>query len=237
MFSFPTPLTRWKKIEERIQNNKSVFLQFFFLAFCSNLNLQLHLDVLDANEFAPVFGHDQYEVSVPENIGSGKKILQLDVTDRDVTSRLFYSISSTAHPDSKSRFKINSDTGEIYVRNPLDHEGIRQHILTVKVRDVGHISFHSFTTVVVTVLDFNDHMPYFGADHYEGQVFETAETGTVVVHVQGYDNDKDVNAELEYSILSGERIETPRMIMTPGVILWGVKFLSVNSSSLRAVYK
>ncbi|PIK40235.1 putative protocadherin Fat 1 [Apostichopus japonicus] len=165
----------------------------------------LHLDVLDANEFAPVFGHDQYEVSVPENIASGKKILQLDVTDRDVTSRLFYSISSTAHPDSKSRFKINSDTGEIYVRNPLDHEGIRQHILTVKVRDVGHISFHSFTTVVVTVLDFNDHMPYFGADHYEGQVFETAETGTVVVHVQGYDNDKDVNAELEYSILSGNK--------------------------------
>lgn len=213
------------------------FYSFFFLAFCSNLNLQLHLDVLDANEFAPVFGHDQYEVSVPENIASGKKILQLDVTDRDVTSRLFYSISSTAHPDSKSRFKINSDTGEIYVRNPLDHEGIRQHILTVKVRDVGHISFHSFATVVVTVLDFNDHMPYFGADHYEGQVFETAETGTVVVHVQGYDNDKDVNAELEYSILSGERIEMPSMIMTPGVILRGVKFLSVNSSSLRAVYK
>ena len=87
---------------------------------------------------------------------------------------------------------------------PLDREVMSHHELTVMVRDQGHPSKRSFARVLITALDRNDHSPQFLATTFEGRVFETAAVGTAVVQVIAADRDSGSNAEIKYSIISGE---------------------------------
>ena len=90
------------------------------------------------------------------------------------------------------------------VRNPLDREVATQHNLTVMVRGKGTNSKRNYTRVTISVLDHNDHQPKFLSDVFFGRVFETAAVGTSVVQVLAVDSDRGENAEISYSILTGQ---------------------------------
>jgi protocadherin Fat 1/2/3 len=88
----------------------------------------------------------------------------------------------------------------------LNHEATARHELTVMVRDGGsRMPKRGFARVVVNVVDHNDHAPEFLSSEYEGHVYSTAAAGTSVLQVQAWDRDKGLNAEVSYSIASGER--------------------------------
>lgn len=89
------------------------------------------------------------------------------------------------------------------VKSRLDREVATQHNLTVMVSDQGMTANLNFTRVTVDILDHNDHAPVFLTEEFQGRVFETAAIGTSVIQVLAMDQDKGHNAELTYSILSG----------------------------------
>ncbi|CAI9732107.1 protocadherin Fat 1 isoform X3 [Octopus vulgaris] len=162
----------------------------------------LEIKVLDVNDNPPIFDKKEYIGQVYESVAIGKQVLQVSATDQD-NGRLFYSLSSATNPASKSKFHIDSETGVIRVKEKLDREVLARHELVVMVRDQGLRSKRNMCRAVIMVLDNNDHSPEFLSDIFEGRVFETAAIGTSVLQVVAADQDKGINAEIRYSILSG----------------------------------
>jgi protocadherin Fat 1/2/3 len=58
----------------------------------------------------------------------------------------------------------------------------------------------------VDVEDVNDHVPVFTSALYEGSVYESAAVGSAVLQVTALDKDKGENAELLYTMESGEQL-------------------------------
>lgn len=117
------------------------------------------------------------------------------------------------------------------VKSRLDREVATQHNLTVMVSDQGMTANLNFTRVTIDVLDHNDHSPVFLTEEFQGRVFETAAIGTSVIQVLAMDQDKGHNAELTYSILSGNFTYLFNLSL-----LIATKFLVQKTSYLTVFY-
>ncbi|XP_069056290.1 protocadherin Fat 1 isoform X2 [Pleurodeles waltl] len=168
-----------------------------------SINTQVFIKVIDINDHRPEFSASSYEVLIPEDTIPETEILQISATDRDEKNKLIYSLQSSIDPTSLKKFRMDPGTGSLYVVEKLDHETMHQHVLTVTVRDQDVPVKRNFARVIVNVSDTNDHAPWFTSSSYEGRVFESAALGSAVLQVTAQDKDKGKNAEIMYSIESG----------------------------------
>ncbi|XP_026213258.1 protocadherin Fat 2 isoform X2 [Anabas testudineus] len=164
---------------------------------------QAYIRVLDMNEHRPVFLKPLYEVRVPEDTSPWKDILQISAQDADTNSKLVYSIHSSLHPDSTKFFHLDPKSGVLVMTEELDYEMISVHTLIVMVRDQEIPVKRNFVKVVVYVEDYNDHSPAFLSPRYEASISNLAPTGSEVVRVKALDKDMGSNAEISYSLHSG----------------------------------
>ncbi|XP_069487651.1 protocadherin Fat 1 isoform X1 [Ambystoma mexicanum] len=168
-----------------------------------SIHTQVFIKVIDINDHRPAFSAPRYEVLIPEDTVPETEILQISATDQDEKNKLIYSLQSSNDPISLKKFRLDPGTGSLYVVEKLDHETMHQHVLTVMVRDQDVPVKRNFARVVVNVSDTNDHAPWFTSSSYEGRVFESAALGSAVLQVTARDKDKGKNAEIVYSIESG----------------------------------
>ena len=63
----------------------------------------------------------------------------------------------------------------------------------------------NFARVVVYVEDCNDHSPIFLSPRFEAILSNMAATGSQVIQVKALDKDTGSNADITYSLHSGER--------------------------------
>ncbi|XP_061923837.1 protocadherin Fat 3a isoform X4 [Entelurus aequoreus] len=164
---------------------------------------QVHITVSDNNDNDPIFSQPSYEVKIFEDTPPDTEVLQVLAMDRDEYHRLSYSLQSSIDPNSMRLFRIHPTMGTIYTTQSLDHEACSQHILTVMVKDQEFPYRKNLARVLVEVDDINDHVPIFTSAMYEGSVYESAAVGSAVIQVTALDKDKGKNAELIYSIESG----------------------------------
>lgn len=73
-----------------------------------------------------------------------------------------------------------------------------------QVRDQEVPVKRNFAKVLVYVEDCNDHSPSFLRPSYEATICQRAPAGSPVVQVKALDKDVGSNAEISYSILTGE---------------------------------
>ena len=172
--------------------------------FLFEYNQQVRVNVLNGNDNRPLLEQLEYTVKIYENTTVNTEILRVQATDLDQGDRLAYSLDSAACESSLSKFTVQSKTGAITTLEPLDHEMQRVHILTVQVKDHSFVNHRNYTQVIINIMDSNDHAPEFGSNEYKGNVFETATVGTRVSEVYAYDRDQGTNAQITYSIVSGE---------------------------------
>ncbi|XP_007646239.1 protocadherin Fat 1 isoform X3 [Cricetulus griseus] len=164
---------------------------------------QVLIKVIDTNDHRPQFSTSKYEVTVPEDTEPETEILQISAVDKDEKNKLIYTLQSSIDPVSLKKFRLDPATGALYTSEKLDHEAIHQHMLTVMVRDQDVPVKRNFARIIVNVSDMNDHAPWFTSSSYEGRVYESAAVGSVVLQVTALDKDKGKNAEVLYSIESG----------------------------------
>ncbi|XP_034739835.1 protocadherin Fat 2 isoform X1 [Etheostoma cragini] len=164
---------------------------------------QAYIRVLDMNEHRPVFLKTLYEVRVPEDTSPWKDILQISAQDADANSKLVYSIHSSPHPDSTKFFHLDPKSGVLVMTEELDYEMISVHTLIVMVRDQEIPVKRNFVKVMVHVEDCNDHSPTFLSPRYEASISNLAPTGSEVVRVKALDRDMGSNADISYSLNSG----------------------------------
>ncbi|KAM9329220.1 protocadherin Fat 1 [Gastrophryne carolinensis] len=168
-----------------------------------SISTQVFIKVIDTNDHRPEFSTSKYEVLIPEDIRPETEILQVVATDKDEKNKLIYTLQSSTDPASFKKFRIDPATGSLYIVEKLDHEAMQQHILTVMVRDQDVPVMRNYARIIINVTDTNDHAPWFTSSFYEGRVYESAAIGSAVLQVTALDKDKGKNAEIVYSIESG----------------------------------
>uniref|UniRef100_A0A673FPT8 FAT atypical cadherin 1a n=1 Tax=Sinocyclocheilus rhinocerous TaxID=307959 RepID=A0A673FPT8_9TELE len=168
-----------------------------------SVSTQVLIKVIDTNNHRPQFSKSKYEVNVPEDTPPDTEVLQITATDQDEKNKLAYTLLSSTDPFSLRKFRLDPGTGVLYTAERLDHETMHQHTLTVMVRDQDIPVKRNLVRVIVNVQDTNDNAPWFSGSPYVGRVFESAAIGSAVLQVSALDKDKGQNAEIIYSIESG----------------------------------
>ncbi|XP_068182521.1 protocadherin-11 X-linked [Antennarius striatus] len=119
----------------------------------------LQVTISDVNDNRPIFKDSELEVMVPENAPMGSSVAQLHATDADLGSnaQIHFAFSNQISASTKRHFAIDSSTGLITVKQPLDREVTPVHKLIVLASDGS--STPSRATVIVNVTDINDNVP------------------------------------------------------------------------------
>ncbi|XP_072446558.1 protocadherin Fat 1-like [Chiloscyllium punctatum] len=164
---------------------------------------QAYIRVIDMNEHRPQFLENKYEVWIPEDTPRLTEILQISAQDPDGRSKLIYTIQSSIDVNSLQLFHLDPTSGVLMTTNELDYESIHLHTLTIMVRDQEVPVKRNFVRAVINVEDSNDHPPRFTSPIYSGNITETAPLGTGILQVLAVDKDVGINAEIIYSIQSG----------------------------------
>jgi hypothetical protein len=103
---------------------------------------------------------------------------------------------------SSSAFSIDSISGVVSSTADLDRETATEYVLTIAATDLN--STHTVTTTLTVCLnDLNDNIPLFTAASFSDSASENSGIGAVVGSVSATDADIDANADLEFTIVSG----------------------------------
>uniref|UniRef100_A0A3B3TF36 Protocadherin Fat 4 n=1 Tax=Paramormyrops kingsleyae TaxID=1676925 RepID=A0A3B3TF36_9TELE len=153
------------------------------------------ITVLDVNDNSPRFSKI-FSATVPESAPIGYTVTRVTTSDEDAGANAVshYSISSTSLP-----FAINSETGDISIRRPLDREVTDRYIVKVSAHDSG---WTVNTDVTIFVTDVNDNTPKFSKPSYYLEYPELAPVGSVVILVNATDPDEGFNGQVFYFIRS-----------------------------------
>ncbi|XP_015043174.2 cadherin-87A [Drosophila pseudoobscura] len=139
----------------------------------------VYVNVKDINDERPKFEQASYAAYVSERTAIGESVLRVKAIDKDLNSRLEYSLLGPVKATTKAgvsitnrssyrvqeAFRIDSQSGEIFVNSSLRHDVAAIIIFTVQVRDLnaevdpeGQVDS---TEVTVYVQSFQDTNPVF----------------------------------------------------------------------------
>ncbi|XP_036605612.1 protocadherin alpha-5-like [Trichosurus vulpecula] len=163
---------------------------------------QLLIIVLDANDNAPAFDKSIYNVRLLENIPNGTLVIRLNASDADegVNKEIRYHFGSLVLANVRSRFSIDSNTGEIRVNGNLDYEECNVYEIKVEAVDRSYFPLTGHCKVMVKLLDVNDNAPQVSVTSLSLPVLEDAQPGTVIALVSVFDRDSGANGQVTCSL-------------------------------------
>ncbi|XP_068571374.1 protocadherin alpha-2-like [Cebidichthys violaceus] len=153
--------------------------------------LQINVNVIDANDNTPIFSKSLYKVRVRENTAHGTVIIKLNATDLDegMNSKILYSLIKRGNIDPTNDFDLNSETGEITVKDTLDYEETAAYEVRVQATDQGNTPRSAHAKLLIEIIDVNDNAPEISVTSLLTPVKEDAELGTIVALVTVSDKD------------------------------------------------
>ncbi|NXV86040.1 PCDGK protein, partial [Calonectris borealis] len=158
-------------------------------------HVQIHIDVVDANDNAPVFNQSTYKASVRENTPSGTLVAKISAYDLDdgPNGDIVYSFSSHTPAKVRELFALDSATGELRVKGQLDYEETKLYEIYLQAKDKGAVPGVAHCKVLVEVVDVNDNAPEVTVTSVYSPVPEDAAPGTVVALLSVTDLDSHDN--------------------------------------------
>ncbi|KAM6953606.1 protocadherin alpha-C2-like isoform 1-T1 [Aplochiton taeniatus] len=164
---------------------------------------KINVRVLDSNDNVPAFDNSVYKVKLSENSPKGALVIKLNATDPDEGSNgeVFYSFSSYTPERVRQMFSMDTDTGEIRVKNNIDYEETNSYEMYIQAMDRGPAPVAVHCKVVVEVLDVNDNIPEIVLSSLSSPVREDARADTVVALISVNDRDSGLNKQVNLEIL------------------------------------
>ncbi|NXK07531.1 PCDGK protein, partial [Herpetotheres cachinnans] len=158
-------------------------------------HVQIHIDVVDANDNAPVFNQSTYKASVRENMPGGTLVARISAYDLDdgPNGDIVYSFSSHTPAKVRELFALDSATGELKVKGQLDYEEMKLYEIYLQAKDKGAVPGVAHCKVLVEVVDVNDNAPEVTVTSVYSPVPEDAAPGTVVALLSVTDLDSHNN--------------------------------------------
>ncbi|CAL8401145.1 unnamed protein product [Boreogadus saida] len=178
----------------------------------------VQVQIADVNDNAPVFHQSDYRATVAEDTIAGATILTLEAFDSDLARENCGFDFAIANGNEGIAFQIESSVrflegrgfqtvGTLLLAEGLDFETTPLYNLTVVVSDRGVPQKSSSVAVVITVGDVNDNPPVFSRAEYAVSLSEGAAAGTEIIRFTATDQDSAPNAEVQYTISSGDDME------------------------------
>ena len=123
--------------------------------------IDVHVEVLDANDNDPRFENPTYEVTVLENIPAGTSIVRVEAIDPDLgpNGEVVYRFSTRTSERHGDVFALDPISGDVTVIGVLDHESYDTLHLVVIAEDGGHNTLPAEAVVTVSIRDVNDNAP------------------------------------------------------------------------------
>ncbi|XP_025028251.1 protocadherin alpha-3 [Python bivittatus] len=164
----------------------------------------LMLSISDVNDNAPTFSQLSYTVFVREKNPPGAHIFTVFASDPDVAENalITYWIDEKLWPLS-SYISVQSESGKLYVLQPLDYEELKLLEFQVRAKDAGLPSLCGNVTVQVFVIDENDNAPAVSESSEEDLILLVVPVmpGHIVGKIHALDADSGYNAWLRYELL------------------------------------
>ncbi|NXF87335.1 PCDGA protein, partial [Eubucco bourcierii] len=159
---------------------------------------RIRVEVLDANDNAPVFSPAEYTVRVPEDVPVGSTVVTVTATDADegLNGHVKYSLKKM-----KEIFHLNSETGVITLVRSLDFEEGDSYELEVQAHDGG--SLFDAAKVTISVTDVNDNAPELTVSSQLSEISEDAPQGSMVALLHVQDQDSGANGLVRCSLDAG----------------------------------
>uniref|UniRef100_A0A8C2WE25 Protocadherin gamma-C3 n=1 Tax=Cyclopterus lumpus TaxID=8103 RepID=A0A8C2WE25_CYCLU len=164
---------------------------------------KINVRILDANDNVPAFGSSVYKIKLSENSPKGALVIKLNATDPDEGSNgeVFYSFSSYTPERVRQMFSMDTETGEIRVKNNIDYEETNTYEMYIQAMDKGPAPVAVHCKVVVEVLDVNDNIPEIVLSSLSSPVREDARADTVVALISVNDRDSGPNKQVTLEIM------------------------------------
>ncbi|XP_069832321.1 protocadherin-23 [Dendropsophus ebraccatus] len=173
------------------------------------LELQIH----DVNNHAPSFSESVYHINVSEDAAVGEVILVFTATDLDWTHENADIDFSIVTGNPHNLFNVQSVgilsqppfvvIGKLILNRNLDYESESFHTLVLVASDRGFPPLSSTATILISVLDANDNPLTFPSPEYHVNVREHYPLNVDVIQISASDYDSADDADVVYSIISG----------------------------------
>ncbi|XP_056418388.1 protocadherin-23 [Hyla sarda] len=207
------------------------------------LELQIH----DVNNHVPLFSEKVYRISVSEDAVVGEAILIFTATDLDWTHENAYVDFSIISGNPYNLFNVQSIgilsqppfvvIGKLILNGNLDYETDTTHTLVLQASDRGVSLLSSTATVFISVLDTNDNPPIFHNPEYHVSVREHHPLNMEVIKISAFDYDSGDNADIIYSIISGNDGEIFTVDSHNGTVMLGKPLDYENVMNFALVIK
>nr|XP_049604619.1 protocadherin alpha-2 isoform X6 [Syngnathus scovelli] len=166
-------------------------------------SLQIRVNVLDVNDNMPTFSKSLYKVRLSEDAAQGSVVIKLNATDMDegMNSKITYSIIKMSQNDPSNVFNLNTETGEITVKGPLNYEETPAYEVRIQAMDQGPVPRSANAKLLIEIVDVNDNAPEITVTSLMTPVKENAELGTIVALVTVSDKDGGNNGVTECKVV------------------------------------
>ncbi|XP_075708430.1 protocadherin-9 isoform X2 [Rhinoderma darwinii] len=159
--------------------------------------------VLDENDNSPKFTHNHFQFFVSENLPKYSTVGVITATDSDAGENKAVTLSIL---NDNENFVLDPYSGLIKSNVSFDREQQSSYTFDVKAVDGGQTPRSSTAKVTINIMDANDNSPvviYPPSNTSFKLVPLSAIPGSVVAEVFAVDIDTGMNAELKYTIVSG----------------------------------
>uniref|UniRef100_T1IXK6 Cadherin domain-containing protein n=1 Tax=Strigamia maritima TaxID=126957 RepID=T1IXK6_STRMM len=156
----------------------------------------VYIQTEDENNNAPTFLGMPLSAQVGENLPAGTVVTTVMAKDPDSNSLLRFSLDNK---NGTIPFQIESRSGVVTTSAPLDFETVEEYGVDISVTDGDFIVAAS---LIVRVIDVNDHIPKFERTLYKFSVVEEEEPGLIIGSVTATDVEKGVNGQIFYDLLN-----------------------------------
>uniref|UniRef100_A0A1I8AAX7 Cadherin n=1 Tax=Steinernema glaseri TaxID=37863 RepID=A0A1I8AAX7_9BILA len=164
--------------------------------------VKVQIFVADVNDNAPFFNQTVYETSVPENVDVDTDLITIKASDLDKHSNLKYNI--IGQNGGRIPFGIRTDSGAVFVKEPLDFEIQKEYEVKVLVTDGKH---NASTHLHIKVSDINDNAPQFVQNRYETTIKEEdGNVPKVLFRLKAIDADQDEKSKMIIYRLEGQGV-------------------------------
>ncbi|XP_045494732.1 cadherin-related tumor suppressor [Colias croceus] len=175
-------------------------------------SISFTVNVIDANDNAPVFTNTAIVRQIREGIPTHTPIVTVTAEDPDsgLNGKVYYSIIHQEPYDGRRHFAINNVTGVIHTLLPIDRESIDTFRITVVAYDRAEpplIRLSAEKLVTVIVEDINDNAPVFvsmnAAVVNSERLGRSMGRGIFIMNILARDLDSGTNGLVTYKLIHG----------------------------------